>query len=306
MATLCRNPYVQGSAAYDCGSCLPCRRKRRRLWTHRLMLESLEAQGAAFVTLTYRPENTPVDGSLVPEHLQSWLKRLREMIAPRRVRFYAVGEYGDETSRPHYHVALFGYGPCLWGRSQYTDKRLNCCSICDLVRDTWGHGFVYLGELEVKSCMYIAGYMLKKMTKVDDPRLKGRHPEFARMSLRPGIGAWAMDEIAHSLMRYKLDEKLADVPESLRHGAKLMPLGRYLRRRLRERIGRDPGCPESVLEEMAKEMQPLSRVEERYSKVFGQTFKRSYLVKEDVVAAGAQAALNQEARAKINKGRKVL
>lgn len=306
MATLCRNPYVQGMAAYDCGQCMPCRAKRRRLWTHRLMLEGLEARGSAFVTLTYRPENLPENMSLVPLHLQNWLKRFREMISPRRVRFYAVGEYGDESERPHYHVALYGYDTCIYGRSQYTDKRLNCCPICDLVRDSWGHGFVYLGELEIKSAMYIAGYMLKKMTKADDVRLKGRHPEFARMSLRPGIGAWAMDEIAHALLTYKLDEKLVDVPESLRHGKKLMPLGRYLRRRLRERIGRDPGCPESVLEEMAQEMRPLSRVDERYSALFGQTFARSYLVKSDVVSAGDQKVRQMVARQKLQKGSKTL
>jgi len=286
MATLCRHPFVTSGAAYDCGQCLPCRSKRRRLWTHRLMLESLQHGMNTFVTLTYREDCVPrvVNTSeattgtstglptLRAVDLQLWLKRLRQEILPKRVRFYGVGEYGDVTERPHYHVMLFGFPNCRYGRSRYNKIIINCCDVCNLVRDSWGHGFVGLGEVNVQTCMYVCGYMLKKMTKVDDVRLRGRSPEFCRMSLKPGIGAWAMDEVAHSMLSYDLEKKLVDVPQSLRHGVKLMPLGRYLRRRLRERIGRDVACPEAVLEEMAEEMRPLSRVHERYSALFGQTF----------------------------------
>lgn len=305
-ATLCLNPYIQGSAAYDCGQCLPCRTKRRRLWSHRLMLEALDHPASAFVTLTYSAENLPEGGSLVPLDLQLFLKRFRETISPQRVRFYAVGEYGDESDRPHYHIALYGYGPCRFGRSRYSKLYSDCCDICDTIRDTWGLGHIYVGELEIKSAMYVAGYMLKKMTNSDDPRLNGRHPEFARMSLRPGIGAWAMDEVAHSLLTYKLDEKLVDVPTSLRHGNKLMPLGRYLRRRLRERIGRDAGCPAEVLEEMAKEMLPLSKVTEAYSRTFGVGKVFQTVDRKALLDAGKQRVLQMLAKQKLLKGSKSL
>lgn len=261
------------------------------------------SSGTAFVTLTYNDENLPASGSLVPDHLKDFLKRFREKIRPLLLRFYAVGEYGEESNRPHYHLAIYGFGPCVYGRSRYDKNRTRCCVVCDTITDSWGLGFCYVGELEIKSAAYVAGYLMKK---ISDKSLGDRHPVFARMSLRPGIGAWAMDEVASSLLTYKLDAKLADVPESLRHGGKLMPLGRYLKGRLRERIGRDPGCPEVVLEAMAEELLPLSRVEERYSAVFGQTFKRSYLVKADVVKASHQVRLNQEARLKIYKQRKSL
>lgn len=265
------------------------------------MLEALDAKGSSFVTLTYsddRPNLSPVD-------LQLWLKRFRAKVGVP-IRFYAVGEYGDKAGRPHYHIALYGWGPCIYGRSRYSKLYADCCTVCDTVRDTWGVGFVYLGELEIKSAMYIGGYMLKKMTRSDDRRLNGRPPEFARMSLRPGIGAWAMDEVAHAMLTYKLDEKLIDVPESLRHGKKLMGLGRYLRRRLRERIGRDAGCPEEVLVQMAEEMRPLSRVEERYSSVFGQTYTSQSVDRALLLDSGAQRVRQMIAKQKLQKGSKTL
>lgn len=99
------------------------------------------------------------------------------------------------------------------------------------------------------SANYIAGYVTKKMTSGSDERLRGRRPEFARMSLRPGIGANAMEAVALALMRSKLDQTIEDVPTQLRRGAELMRLGRYLRRKLREQIGRDPACPVQFGEE---------------------------------------------------------
>lgn len=268
---LCRKPFVQGMAAYPCGQCMPCRVNRRRVWTHRLMLENLKAGGSSFVTLTYRDDCMPVlkNGLIVTGDISTglpclraldlvnWVKRLRRKISPRRIRYYAVGEYGDESWRPHYHVALYGWGPCLYGRSQYSSRRVNCCPVCDLVRDTWGNGIVYLGELETKSAAYIAGYMMKRMTRPGDERLQGRTPEFARMSLRPGIGASAVLEVAQKLLDYDLDEKLVDPPGYLDHGRKRLPLGRYLHGRLREMLGRSKSAPVEVINEIQAELLPL-------------------------------------------------
>lgn len=114
-----------------------------------------------------------------------------------------------------------------------------------------------LGTLEPKSIAYIAGYITKKMTKADDPRLEGRLPEFARMSLRPGIGLGMMDELASVLLQHRLDEKMIDVPTSLQHGKNKWPLGRYLRRKLRARIGKEENAPLETVQAAQKEMQPL-------------------------------------------------
>lgn len=246
---LCRNPYAAQGGYYPCGQCLPCRINRKRLWTHRLLLETLAHGDNSFVTLTYREDHESLD----PKHVQDWLKRLRKQFEPLRLRYYIVGEYGTQTQRPHYHAALFGYPSCTYGQSRYKLYR-NCCKWCDTVRDTWNHGNILLGTLEPASAQYIVGYVMKKMTNPQDERLNGRHPEFARMSLRPGIGADSIPAIAATLERFNLDKSMADVPSALQHGKKILPLGRYLRRRLRSHLGKDPATPQSTMDEIRKDV----------------------------------------------------
>lgn len=225
------------------------------------MLESYERSENAFLTLTYSDEAVPRmkngEFTLSPVHLRNWLKRFRKAVAPLRLRFFAVGEYGEEGQRglwnPHYHVAMFGYSNCRYGKSRYSRRRTTCCDVCDLVAETWGHGNTFVAELNQQTAQYIAGYVTKKMTARDDWRLEGRFPEFARMSLRPGIGAGMMDDVASTVMEHDLVE--VDVPTGLRHGRKIWPLGRYLRRRLRERVGMEPAAPAN--EELRAEVQAL-------------------------------------------------
>jgi hypothetical protein len=186
-----------------------------------MLLESSNYKDNAFVTLTYA--DAPRDLSV--RDYQLWLKRMRRRVG--KFRFFLVGEYGDQTFRPHYHAALFGFAPCLFGADH--PKNRECpCSQCSVVRETWDAGHVMVGMLSPQSASYVAGYVTKKMTVVGDPRLEGRTPEFARMSLRPGIGVDAMWDVASAMMRYDLGH----VPSQLRVGPKLFPLGRYLRRRL--------------------------------------------------------------------------
>lgn len=255
---LCKNPYMKGVIACGCGSCKPCLVNRRRLWSSRIMLESLNYENNAFVTLTYSPEKMPPSGSLVPSDVQLWLKRLRERIFPETVRYFLAGEYGDKEGRPHYHVALFGFASCERGRTEHRLK--SCCARCDLVARSWGLGGVDVGELNQQTAQYVAGYVVKKMTKKDDPRLLGRYPEFIRMSLKPGIGALSLQPLADACKSSAYALKLAidgDVPPSLLQGKKSMPLGRYLRRKLREKIGRAPETPSSVLGRYCTELQTV-------------------------------------------------
>lgn len=258
---LCRHPFISQGMPFPCGQCMPCRLQKRRHWTHRILLEAGEYKQNAFVTLTYADETMPrLDdgrGTLLPADLQKWLKRIRERIAPVQIRFFGVGEYGNKTQRPHYHVALFNYPPC-WrlSGSHFTDG--HCCSNCDLILDTWKLGHVHSGRISVRSAQYIASYTTKKMTKADDLRLNGRYPEFARMSNRPyGIGAGAMHEVASTLLQWDLDKKLVDVPKTLRHGGKEWPLPPYLRKKLRVLIGRKEQAPDEVLEEVLEELRPV-------------------------------------------------
>ena len=196
---LCKNPYMKDAQAFGCGQCLPCRVNKKRLWTNRIMLESMVHEGNAFVTLTYNNENIPENGTLVPDDLKKWQKRFRYH-ANIDVRFFSVGEYGDKTKRPHYHAAIFGFQGCA-------SYNLKCpCTSCETVRASWDKGNILNGTLTQDSAAYISGYVTKKMTDRNPQEkyqnfldkgktelaeeykkrvidvLDGKHPEFARMS----------------------------------------------------------------------------------------------------------------------------
>lgn len=194
------------------------------------MLEAAKSAGACFVTLTYGPLTHPLSSSLNPKHPQLWLKRLRQAVYPNKLRYFLVGEYGDRTHRPHYHAAIFGLDQSLGGG---LDGRRG------LVALTWKNGHTYTGDLSKDSAGYICGYVTKKMTKKDHPSLNGRYPEFARMSLKPGIGAFAMKDVAGALEGLVNPQmfQTGNFPSVLQHGKKKLPLGRYLRKRLRMELG---------------------------------------------------------------------
>lgn len=275
----CRNPYIgKGGAAHGCGQCMPCRVNKRRVWAHRIMLEAKCHDTNSFWTFTYNEENLPRTShglpTLVQKHFTDFLKRLRKEFSPNKLRYFYVGEYGDTTERPHYHAALFGFPACSRGLTQ-KNARGFCCEHCATVERIWGLGTVYSGQLEDDSAAYIAGYTTKKLTSQDDPRLapdrysprtgdlRERHegwkaPEFARMSLKPGIGAHFMPEVASVLLTHNLDSTLTDVPTALRHGSRVQPLGRYLTRQLRQQIGRSPDAPPETIQAQKEKLQPLS------------------------------------------------
>lgn len=223
---------------------------------------------STFITLTYNmlcygglDESS---ATLWPKHLSDWLKRLRRKTSGG-LRYFACGEYGELTERPHFHVALFGYPNCIYSRSQYSSARRSCCPACDLIRETWGKGHVYLGTLTPDSSSYIAGYVTKKMTKADDARLRGRYPEKAWMSRKPGIGAPSVPVIVDALTKDEgsifLVENM-DVPDKLQMAGKQYPLGRYLKGLVREAYGFGSRKPtEEYKEKIGLQMSELQEVE---------------------------------------------
>lgn len=276
---LCKSPYIIHGMACPCTKCMPCRFNRRRFWTNRIVLESMMHGDSSFLTLTYDDVHLPSGGTLVPRDVQLFLKRLRKAISPVSLRYYFVGEYGDQTQRPHYHAALFGIG----------------IGYSDIVAKAWGRGHSYLGDLNLHSAQYIAGYVVKKMTAKDDPRLMGRYPEFARMSLRPGIGALAIPDIARSMISSDgeiLGLVNGDVPNSLKLGGRALPLQRYLRRKLRVAIKMaDSSTPKDVLDLYKAELQALYENSSNYEEGLSK--------KEYIVDTNKQKVLNFETRTKL-------
>lgn len=267
-----------GGAAYGCGQCMPCRVNSRRVWTHRIMLEVTQHPVNSFWTLTYSDENMPRTKdnleTLNAEHLTTFIKRLRHHHLPEKLRYFNVGEYGEKSGRPHYHAALFNFPTCERGLTR-VNRRGDCCRICDGVREIWGKGLVHSGNLEASSASYICGYITKKLTRRGDGRLNGRDPEFARMSLRPGIGASFIPEAASALITHKLDEQLSDAPTAFRTNGTVQPLGRYLTRSLRMNLGRAPGAPASTIQAQQEKLLPLQEAARLMAPkgLYSETFK---------------------------------
>lgn len=213
-----------------------------------MLLESRFHEHSVFSTFTY--EVDPDDGSLNREHLSSTVKRLRSRLAERNlgpVRFFACGEYGERNSRPHYHAALFGLNP-EW--LEHVDAAWHGLRSADRSAP----GFTWHGSLTPQSAAYITGYVSKKLGGSDQARaavLAGRTPEFVLMSRRPGIGLVAVPMLVEALTTREGSMYLAlhkDVPTAFQIDGRLMPLGGYLRRRLREVILGDARQPAAAKE----------------------------------------------------------
>lgn len=192
-----REGYVDRPLELACGQCIGCRMERSRQWALRCVHEASLHEKNCFVTLTYRPEDVPVDGSVDVRHWQKFAKRLRKRVGP--FRFLHVGEYGEENFRPHYHACIFGQD-FAEDRRVFSRRGSNETFTSETLESTWGFGFTTLGRLTWQSAAYVARYCMKKATGVDvGDRLRridletGEEyyvkPEYNTMSRRPGLAA---------------------------------------------------------------------------------------------------------------------
>lgn len=186
-----------------CGNCIGCRLERSRQWSVRIMHEASLHECNYFLTLTYDDDHLPADLSLNYKHVQDFLKRYRKQISPTKIRYFFAGEYGDLRLRPHYHACIFGHVPDdLVLFSERGESKLYTSSF---LSQLWFHGFSSVGILTADSAAYVARYVVKKISgpmaerhyEIMDPitgEITRRTPEFAKMSLKPGIGAGWFDK----------------------------------------------------------------------------------------------------------------
>lgn len=187
-----------------CRRCIGCRLDFSRRWADRLMLELDHSKTALFLTLTYDDEHiTPAmydDNleawwfTLVKKDLQDFNKRLRYYFDGKEIRFYAVGEYGDQTLRPHYHGIYFGLSLDDFPDAdvKFYNKHKQPIYESPFLAKIWQNGICSLANVSWQSCAYVARYNLKKLGAGLDGLAESRNciPEFSLMSRRPGIAGY--------------------------------------------------------------------------------------------------------------------
>lgn len=215
----------------------------------RQFLESTQHDNNCFVTLTYDDRSIPGNWALSPRDLQLFIKRLRAALHPMPIRYFAVGEYGDTSRRPHYHLSVFGVS----GYMLVNDKPLVIEAyprgikrvVGGIIHECWGNGLVDVQEFNHVTAAYVAGYTTKKVNDYVNKRV-WNYPEFMRSSNRPGLGVVAMEHIARILLNTYTNWETGDVPTILSIGEKRIPLGRYLLKVLRQKVGFSDGLSTEV------------------------------------------------------------
>lgn len=261
-----------------CRVCRGCRIDHGSGWALRLYQESKFHMYNSFLTLTYAPEHYPVDGTLVKRDLQLFMKRVRKYFSNLypgiKIRYFAVGEYGEQTYRAHYHLIVYGV-------DFHEDRRLHSKNrlgqqkyVSATLTKLWGLGNCEIGSVSPDSCGYVAGYAFKKLNgqlaechyfvRVDEitGEIIYRQREFALMSTHPGIA-------------YKHYEQYGDA--DFRRGSciykgKQVPIPKYFDRKLKEV---DPLRLESI---------KTGRFEDMLAKAADNTPER-LAVKEEIAAA---------------------
>lgn len=193
-------PY-QNLMKIPCGKCIGCKFDYTKQWSDRMIMELFDNEGKGiFVTLTYNNDHVPCvfdeDGlpvcfSLQKRDFQLFMKRLRKRFSDKSIRFFACGEYGGRTLRPHYHAIIYGLSlsdfPDLVVHGMNELNQIYFKS--SLLTDIWSNGFTLVSEVSYKTCAYVARYNVKKAYGDNVKPDELAEDSFVLMSRRPGIAS---------------------------------------------------------------------------------------------------------------------
>lgn len=182
-----------------CGYCIKCRLNHSETWAIRMTHHAQSYDETSFLTLTYNDVSLPENSSLQYRDVTLFIKKLRKILSKTpykdKINYYRVGEYGDQLSRPHYHLILFGfdftYKLRYKGeenlRTHESSKEDRKYYKSNFLTDLWGHGHADIGDVDYSTCQYVAKYVMKKVYGPKSINHYGqKQPEKASMS--KGIG----------------------------------------------------------------------------------------------------------------------
>lgn len=146
------------SVEIRCRKCIPCKKAEALMWAQRIEFE-LTGKNACFVTLTYNDENLE---EISKREVQLFMKRLRKHLKNENLKYFACGEHGELSERPHYHLIIIGWQPDIskdvykagWenGKVKWASKTIEKC---------WKKGFNTVGSATKESIFYTTGYVIK-------------------------------------------------------------------------------------------------------------------------------------------------
>lgn len=209
-----------------CGRCAWCRKRKQDEWFVRFKDESHNLPVVRFLTLTNDDahlksnyvnldtgqffRNLPdlplgLDSHVIKSptndyrDLQLYFKRVRKAYL-KPMKYFAVGEYGSDSERPHFHALVFGSD-----------------SFDSILVDKWNNGEVVDVPANDGSFRYVTKYLLKGSNV---PPLSS--PNKILCSKNPGIGK----EMSEAYIRYM---DINDVPVMVT-GKTAVPIPRYYKR----------------------------------------------------------------------------
>lgn len=162
-----------GRIVHPCGRCPACLKRKRNDWITRFNEEMKKHDFCQFVTLTYDDDHLPLSPCDAPtldkRHLQAFFKALRKEVD---IKYYAIGEYGPNTFRPHYHALIW--------------SSLPHGTMYELVRETWHHGNIRISPVVAAQLGYVANYHIVANSLKQWLLEEARAPEFTLSSKHLG------------------------------------------------------------------------------------------------------------------------
>lgn len=114
--------------------------------------------------VTYEDNQVAV---LVNRHLQLFIKRFRKYVSQKyneKIRYYAIGEYGTQSLRPHWHI-LFFYSSSQLARDFETVQQFGTKSrpiqTPVFLRSLWKFGHIDSKQTDGKAYFYVSSYVNK-------------------------------------------------------------------------------------------------------------------------------------------------
>lgn len=244
-----------------CSKCPNCMKRRTSGWSFRLMKEGEKHLLSFFVTLTYDTDHVPISPkgfmSLDKTHIQDFMKAVRHYSnriekSKNEIKYYACGEYGTKTMRPHYHLIMFG-------------------ATQQAISHAWKKGSVFFGSVNGASIGYTLKYMTKPK-KIPMHQNDDREKESSLMSKKMGSNYLTPEMIKWHIKN--LDENFyVPLPDG-----KKAPMPRYYKNKIynSEQAGHLKGVMEKISIQKETDERKKYPTEEEYNYHTMQQVKQAF------------------------------